>query len=180
MAEINFYLERSKENKKGQCPIIARLAFNGFKVKKSTGQRVELKFWNEERQRVRANEQSNYKIINPKITQVIDKYNSIINEGIANNIDLTLEYFDREWNSDGKTKIKNDLFKAYDQYIELHKSIRAQRTIKGHRTSYNFLKGYGETTKQKLTLEGFNLAEFEDLEITVLKIVVFQIITFQL
>lgn len=100
------------------------MTFNEFKVKKSTGFRIPEKFWNQEWQKVRATPEKDHDLINPKLDDLSAKFKSIVNDAISRNVELTKDYFLRQWEGRNKRAIRNDLFKAYDQYIEVHRSVR--------------------------------------------------------
>ena len=166
MAAINFYPILNKKNKNGLCPVAAQFTFNRYRIKKATGVKVLEKHWNNDKQRVKpslkAEPYNNYKEYNSKLDEFQQKAQDIFNYALLNNIELTDKYFNKEWeDKHHKTSQAKDYFAYYDEYIEINKPIRAQRTIMGHTTAYNFLKEFADHAKLRLTLEGFDMEVFE-------------------
>lgn len=168
MAAIKFYLLTEKQNKDGLCPVVAQLTFNGVRLKKATGVKAKPKHWNEGKQRVKPNlkteDYNEYIEYNSRLDDLQKKATGIYNFALLNNIALTKEYFEKEWNKENSsTVIAKSIFNYFDEYIKVHEAVRAKRTIMGHTTSYNFLKDFTDHYKMNLTLENFNLEVFEKL-----------------
>ena len=166
MAATNFYLLTDKKNKNGLCPVTAQFTFNRYRVKKATGVKVLEKHWNEEKQRVKPNLKAepynNYKEYNSKLDEFQQKAQDIFNYALLANLELTDKYFTKEWeDKHHKTSQAKDYFSYYDEYIEVNKPIRAQRTTMGHITAYNFLKAFSEHSGIRLTVDGFDMKVFE-------------------
>lgn len=168
MAQINFRLNTQKKNLKGEMPIIMDITFNDERVKKSTGKKALPKHWHEKQSRVKSNLKSesanDYEIINAKLDEFEHKAKEIINHALFNNIELTANYFNRQWDEDNPGYKKGKLFlDLMEKFIEVEKPVKAKRTIMGHTTALNFMKGFCEAKNLRLTLDNFDFDVFEEL-----------------
>jgi hypothetical protein len=80
MASTNFYLEKRK-NKDGvirtqQVPIYLFFSFNGKRFQHYTGERIDFKYWDEKKQRVKSNYPGAFEI-NAILDQLSEKVNRL-------------------------------------------------------------------------------------------------------
>ncbi len=168
LAQIQFLLNRQKQNKEGMFPIVMHVTFNSERVRKSTGQKTLEAHWHEKHQQVKEPRKSepynDYDLINSELDKMYSKAKSILKHATFNEIPLSKEYFESEWNSKYAKTLKEKPFVEYfEQFIEVQKPLKAKRTITGYNTSLNFMKDYMEYSGKKITLDNFDMDLFEGL-----------------
>jgi integrase len=57
--------------------------------------------------------------------------------------------------------VRNDFFKAFINFVEVHRSVKAERTTTSYYTTINFLKRFEKERHGKITFDNFNLELFE-------------------
>jgi hypothetical protein len=104
VSQVNFYLKKDKENKKGFCPVIIQLNFNNDRLFFPTGVKAKAKLWIEVRQRVKPNgvdKAFDDKVeFNAALDGLEEKAKGIFNEALIKRIRLSKEYVKSKWLQD--------------------------------------------------------------------------------
>lgn len=161
MSQVNFYLKTDKENKQGLSPVVAQLTFSGERLSFPTGVRVRAKSWNASKQRVRVSGPEVFdQDYNLALDRLEQKAKNIFNEALVKGVLLTKDYVRSKWNQEG-VRNRNDFFKAFEDFVAIHKPVKAVRTTLSYNTTINFLKAFEKVRKTKITFDGLNHEMFE-------------------
>lgn len=168
MPEINFYLKATEPDKKGLIPIIAQINADYKKFRK-TVDKIKKKHWNKNKQRVRPpgieEKYNRYVEINSFLDEYEAKTRNFFTDCIKDNIQIDEQvirsYLAGRQISKGKTPA---FFKAFDMFIESNKPDKAERTIKGYTTIYNFLMDFEKEMGIDINFQTINLVFFDQLK----------------
>jgi site-specific recombinase XerD len=128
MAKANFYLKNptSKED----TLIYLFFSYNGQRLKYSTGETINPKYWNEKNQRAKKSLTGSLEK-NGLLKRIDEEANKIYREAKTFGKHLTNEYFkeclEKELHLSGKGAI--NFFDYFDEFIELQKSFMSPKTI---------------------------------------------------
>lgn len=168
MAKINFYLKSVKKNKKGQVPIYVQITHEGEMYRKHIKMIVK-KDWSRKKQRARENKEwepyNGWKETNDLINSYVkDWENLLINareKSIKLNEDIIRAFLNREIKEGHAIP---QFFEAFEQFIEVRKIERADRTIKGYETVKNFLQEFSKEMRFKISFYNIDLVFFDKLK----------------
>ncbi len=169
MANIHFYLQSGKINKKGQQPIVMRITHQNIRPLFFIGFVVNPKYWSQSNEKVKKpkdDEQDNkYISINERISLFRQAADAAINNALRDDIQITEAYLKNNiFNVSGKQRKTNmTFFEVLDEYIESSKAVRANRTIVCYGTFKNFLLDFEKDTKYKVDLHAINFKFFDNL-----------------
>lgn len=169
MANIHFYLQSGKVNKKGQQPIIMRITHQYIRTIIFVGHVVKPKHWSQLNEKVLKQREdepdNNYIAINERLSLLKEKAEMAINDALRDEISITDAYLKNAIiNPAGKQrKTKRTFFDVLDEYIESSKAIRANRTIVCYGTFKYFLQDFEKDTKYKIDLHSINHKFFDNL-----------------
>ena len=170
MANVHFYLQSGKINKKGQQPIVMRITHLNIRPIFFIGFVVREKHWSQTNEKVKppkdGDPENNYTIINERISLFRRNAETAIGKALADGIPITEAYLKNSIiNPSGKQDTSpKSFFELLDEYISTSKAIRAQRTITGYGTFKGFLKRYETETRRKIDLHSINLKFFDSLQ----------------
>jgi hypothetical protein len=163
MAHVNFYLKKDKENKQGLCPVVVQLTFNNERLTFPSGVKIKVRVWNESRQRVKANGidrvLDNQVELNLTLDRLEQKAKGIFNEALSRGTTLTRDYVRSKW-CVGERNSK-DFFKAFEEFVAVHRSVKAVRTTLSYNSTINFLRAFEKASGAKITFDGLNQEMFE-------------------
>ena len=169
MANIHFYLQSGKINKKGQQPIVMRITHQNIRPLFFIGFVVNPKYWSQSNEKVKKpkdDEQDNkYISINERISLFRQAADAAINNALRDDIQITEAYLKNNiFNVSGKQRKTNmTFFEVLDEYIESSKAVRANRTIACYGTFKNFLQDFEKDTIYKVDLHAINFKFFDNL-----------------
>ncbi len=170
MANINFYLKKvTNTNKRGEVPIIAQINLNYKKYRKQI-EMVDPDYWNKGRQQVDAPKKGKPYNRYIEINSLIDSYykgaRDLFNDCLKNKIELD-EYVIKSF-FEGKQVIKTKAPKfldAFDEFIEMKKVERSERTPVGYNTVLNFLKDFQKDMEYPITWNSLDIGFFDKLKV---------------
>ena len=156
MATTNFYL-KSPANKENTL-IYLFFSFNGQRLKFSTGESINPKNWNFERQRVKKSVAGGNSI-NDLLNTIEAEINEIYRNGIMNKSNLTSSNIKGQLLKNLNMEVKETpktLFFYYNEFMETYFEEKKPNTIKKYRTLENRLKLFEKATKYKITFESID------------------------
>lgn len=152
MATINFYLD--KPDNKGKSHIFLVFQMSGKKFKTSTHEKVDAKYWNTKKQRVKSISEAD------DINEVLDKLEGRLNRTFRElkreeeNFDIQdIKYRFLEKPAKKKPQKKMGLFEFFEHFLEKKKASKKRTTLKEYNTIVNDLKEYEVYYKEKLTFD---------------------------
>ena len=167
MANIHFYLKSGKENKLGQKSIVMRITYGSTRTIIFLNKMIQPKFWNSNKQIVRAPNQRENENNNDNINETIKAYRNKAEDAIRNatNNNLTLtDFYFKAWFSNthsGAMKKNRDFFELFDDYLNANKAEKTVRTILGYTTIRNFLQAFQLATRFPVDIKNID-HEFMD------------------
>jgi len=169
MANINFYLKPGPQNRNGKKSIIMRITFSNQQTTLFINKMTYPKYWNNNRQNVRASGKNepdnNYQNINETIVLFRNKAEEAIRHAIKNNLTLSAKYF-KNWFQHGQPQSSfegMDFLTVFDHYLESLTADRAPQTIRGYKTVRVFLDRFEKDTGYVLDFNTINNMFFDEL-----------------
>ena len=166
MINVSFYLNNQKIDKSGQSPVYMLLTFNGQRIRKAVRNvKVSKSEWNVSRSRVKAIKSDEVKLhesFNSRLESIEETVHKINKTVLKFDIPLNKEYIlSKIENPESIELTKRNFFSIVDEYIRSIKGVKAERTVTGSRTAFNFLKGFQDSKKYALSFETIDLRFFE-------------------
>ena len=159
MATVKLVAKRKASLKNGLTPIYIQYSYNRDKrTLINTGYKIEPKFWNYNKDRVK-DDYPDSKEINDYLNEQLLKANKIIIEASKKSIDPTIKFFLIEFSKkENQTnyQLKNDLFTQIDEFIDRNKRKVVPSVILSYRQMKLYLKEYEDYSRVKLSLNSFN------------------------
>lgn len=170
MGEVNFYLKKA-EPTTGKCLIVLYKRYSGKRLVFSTGQTIQKKDWNANKQRVKNNsattdDGSQYlnDFLNGLVKECETQYKKALVHG-SPSPEMIKELLKKYVNkNDDEPKVKSDFFKLIDRFIagdiknkgrdKSANTLQNYNTVKGH------LKAFEEKERTKITFETITLDFF--------------------
>ena len=166
---IKFYLNTQLKTRHGDHPVYMYITYNGKRIRKPVSKvHTSPKYWDDEKQRIKrptkADTLDETKSFNKRLEFVKAQIKLIDQEVFDRRIQLTEKFIIERLMDESLVKVDQfDFFKAADQYLQSIKSVKAERTITGKKTVFNFLKEYQTNTGSELTFHQMNTDFFEEL-----------------
>ncbi|WP_075591018.1 tyrosine-type recombinase/integrase [Labilibacter marinus] len=165
MLEVKFYLKSVKPNKEGKQPIIAQIAFNYQKVRKSIC-KCKPSQWDKKNHRLKLPEVNHYSYDEfAKTNELLQNLKAAIrdldNKALIEKRKVTEAEIRNILNLDfekDEGKLDINFFDLFDEYLEFRKTTKAYNTYRGDRTVRNFLAKFEKATK-------FNMS-FSTIDVT--------------
>lgn len=151
MAKVNFYLKNPTA--KTETLIYLFFSYNGGRLKYSTGDNVNPKFWNSDEQRVKKSSGSGE--INNVLDTIEESIKKIYRDAITNQHSITNEYLRTKLAKSvnpGK-QVKKDFFDYFDEFVEIQKPTKTTRTIQKYNTLKNHLTEFQKEKRYSITFE---------------------------
>ncbi len=145
------------------------ISYNGKRIRKPVSNvHAALKSWDLEKERIRrppkADALDETKSFNKRLDFIDAQVKVIDQESFDRRIKLTEKYIIERLMDESLVKMDQfDFFKAAEQYLQSIKAVKAERTITGKKTVFNFLKEYQSDTGNELTFHQMNMEFFEHL-----------------
>ncbi|NOS93003.1 MAG: site-specific integrase [Cyclobacteriaceae bacterium] len=166
---ISFYLNTQLKTRHGDHPVYMYITYNGKRIRKPVNKvHANSQYWDDLKQRIKrpakADPLDETKSFNKRLEFIEAQVKLIDQEAFDRRIKLTEKYIIDRLMDESLVKIDQfDFFKAADQYLQSIKSVKAERTITGKRTVFNFLKEYQDSTGNEITFHQMNVQFFEEL-----------------
>lgn len=137
------------------------------RLKYSTGEKINPKFWNSTKQRVKETSQfPEYPEFNQRLNNIETAINNSYRRLLNNKEIITIEALKKELKKElGEEKLTskpNDLIKFIEEEIKLMELDKKDASLQVYRALLNHLKNFSELKRYKLTFDTINL-DFYDL-----------------
>jgi len=141
MAKVNFYLKES--NAKTDTLIYLFFSYEGNRLKYSTGEVVNPKNWNSERQRVKKGAKGSFEI-NNLLDNLEAEIKQVYREAVLNKVKISIDYLRLNLDKRTNPKIsdKNGFFDYFNEFIEVQRPTKSFRTIQKYNTLKNHLNDF--------------------------------------
>jgi len=166
---IKFYLNTQLKTRHGDHPVYLYITYHGKRIRRPVPQvHTSIDYWDVEKQRIKraskADVLNETKSFNKRLEFIEAQVKLIDQEAFERRIKLTEKYIIERLMDESLVKVDNfDFFKATDLYLQSIKAVKAERTITGKKTVFNFLKEYQSDTGIELTFHQMNIEFFEKL-----------------
>jgi integrase len=167
--QVKFYLNTQKTTRHGDSPVYMYITFEGKRIRKPvSGVHAKEKSWDESKERIRrpprANPFNEIESFNNRLDFIETQIKLINQSAFDKRIKLTEKYITERLMDESLIKVDQfDFFVAAEQYLQSIKSVKAERTITGKRTVFNFLKEYQINTGNELAFHKMEIEFFENL-----------------
>ncbi|TDT46916.1 site-specific recombinase XerD [Maribacter spongiicola] len=167
--QVTFHLRKDKIGKGGLAPIRMVVASNGFKIFKAVKNvKSSVSSWDKKKERLRspkANEAYNNHIEYNKIIDDLESKLKTLNRYILlNEIVPDKAYILDKLNSDSKMELTHSFIPSFNEFIELGKLTKAERTVKSYTTAKNFFENFEKSTGYSLRFESITNEFFEKFQ----------------
>lgn len=166
--QVSFHLRKDKLTKEGKCPVRMLISIEGIKVfKVISGVSVKSSHWDLKKERIkipRKTEEYNLHIEhNKKIDYYENKIKELFRYVLLNEIPVSKDFINAQIKSDfKKIEIKHDFHTSYEEFVEVHSSVRALNTLKSYRTAINFIKDFEESKGFNIRFDNLGIDFFEE------------------
>lgn len=132
------------------------------RLKYSTGEKINPKFWNSTKQRVKETSQfPEYPEFNQRLnnieTAINNSYRRLLNNKEIITIDALKKELKKELGEEKLTSKPNDLIKFIEEEIKLMELDKKDASLQVYRALLNHLKNFSELKRYKLTFDTINL-----------------------
>ncbi|MFB9862418.1 site-specific integrase [Rufibacter immobilis] len=169
MANLSFNLLKSKKDKRGECPVMMILTFDGVRIRRQLKIKTKPNHWSTVKSKVKpplkGEPENNHEVYNATLDKYRKKVQDIFNDALLNDIRLTKEYVDNQLNEKFLSLVRNrSFFEVFAEFTEMYKSSKAERTYKKHYTALNFYKEFESFNKYELRFDSINLEFYDKLQ----------------
>jgi site-specific recombinase XerD len=160
MAKASFFLK--EPTAKTETLVFLYFNFGNKRMKYSTGEKINPKFWNSENQRAKETKQfKEYPEFNTRLNDCAEKvrtaYRKILNDGES----VTLFSLRKELDSTFKKKEKQkkpELIGFIEKFIKETTGVRSANTTKAYQNALNHLKDYCKDKNCKIDFESIDMS----------------------
>lgn len=164
MLNFSFRLRTEKMNQYGYAPVLMTVFVQNERFRKNVADvRVKPKHWSKQRVKPNAkNEPYNLHLeYNIVLDDIESKLKRIYRDVLIQGGELTLaRVMDRFEGVEHQTKVP-DIFQAMKEFIQTHRSIRAEGTLKKYTASMHFVQDFNKEKNYKLSYEKVNQKFYE-------------------
>ena len=168
MANVSFYLKVKKPDKMGRRPVIMQITFDKQRIRLHIGEKVNPKFWNDNKQRVAQRKDSIEENVSDRINKQLDELESktkkLINDAKLNSIPLSEEYFMNGLYKKEPDKTVRSFFELFKEYIDSNKPNRAISTIKSYTDVMHFFQNFEKDMHYHIDISNITLYFFDSLK----------------
>lgn len=166
MNKVKFLLKEPNSN--SDTLIYLFYNYNSTRFKYSTGEKINPKYWNKEKERARTTSKfPQYIEFNQRLSNFENKfyncYRRLVNDGVT---PTTNRLRDELTDSLKGTVVKkeDDFLKWLDKEIERRKDSRKSGSVKVYRTLFNHLTAFSQRHRIKLSFDSFDLDFYDKFE----------------
>lgn len=164
MASAKYYIEKRKTASGGirteKVPIYLFFSFNGKRFQFYTGERIDSKYWDDKKQRIKPNYPGAFEI-NAILEHLSEKAYRFYRERRLAGVVPTVEDFKTEFAGTPSQSNPKSLFDFYQEYIESKKIGGNLNSIKKYQTNLTHLKEFAITRHFKVEFDSINDAFFD-------------------
>jgi site-specific recombinase XerD len=164
MASAKFYLEKRRnttgEIRIDKVPIYLFFSFNGKRFQHYTGERIDAKYWDDKKQRVKPNYPGTFEI-NAILEHLSEKaYRFYRQKRLAGNIP-TVEDFKNEFSGAAPQIQSRNIFSFYQEYIDSKKISASWNSVKKYQTNLTHLREFALARKFSVEFDSINDSFFD-------------------
>ena len=170
MLEVHFYLKSVNEDKEGRVPVIAQIADNYKKYRKTLG-KVRKKDWDKKTSRAKipsGNDKryEDYILLNKLIDRIQANVKECVYDALYEKQKLGERKIKSLLTSEEEIELMTvgSFFEVFEEFINANKGDKAQRTIMGYTTILNYLRAFEKSTGYKITWDSLNLKFLDALK----------------
>jgi len=156
---VNFYLNndlRSKYDEKSIFAYVRGLA-KGKTIVLNTGERINPKYWNNEKQQAKVNYTGSPEL-NEYLTAFKEKIKKVVRETLTENIDLEFDEIKTAiLSAFNKSDNKSNFFEVFKLFLELRKTELSEGMIKKYKVLQNHLQDFEKDTNYKISFNSIDL-----------------------
>lgn len=164
MASAKFYLEKRRttagEIRTEKVPIYLFFSFNGKRFQHYTGERIDSKYWDDKKQRVKPNYPGAFEV-NAILEQLSERAYRFYREKRLASIIPTVEEFKAEFTGTTVQAQSRNIFSYYQEYIDSKKISSSWSSIKKYQTNLTHLKEFAQARKFKVEFDSINDSFFD-------------------
>lgn len=167
--QVKFFLNTQKTTRHGDHPVYMYITYNSKRIRKSVpGVHASEKNWDDEKDKIKrpakADPFDETKSFNQRLDFIKAQVKIIQQETFDRRIKLTEKYILDRLNDESLVKVDyNNFFKTSEEYLESIKPVKANRTLTGKTTVFNFLKSFQDETSFPVSFQKMDLEFFEAL-----------------
>lgn len=162
MAKASFYLHNNIAGRSDESLIFLSFSFNGKRVRVSTGEKVNEKYWHKEQQQVRKTHKE-YDTINIRIKAVAENYNNAYRLLKSDNKPITATTLQAKIDQlTGKVADNKRLFGFIADFIEKAEGRVTAGTIKSYKTTQAVLIRFKTSRKRGFDFDDIDLNFYDD------------------
>lgn len=159
MASAKFYTEKRRNTtgviRTDKVPIYLFFSFNGKRFQHYTGERIDFKYWDEKKQRVKPNFPGAFEI-NAILEQMSEKAYRFYRERRLAGVTPTIEEFKAEFSGVSTVVQARNIFSYYQEYIDTKKISASWSSIKKYQTNLTHLKEFAQARKYKVEFDSID------------------------
>lgn len=165
MAKVSFFLK--EPTSKDETLVYLFFNFNNQRLKYSTGEKINPKFWNLNEMRARDTQKfPEAQEFNSRLDKMAGKamsiYRRFYNDDIPINLKTLRDEFDKEIRKHGIENKSKDLFSFIDKFIEEGKGVKSELTLKSYSNTLRHLKNFSDFRKKKFNFEDIDLEFYSE------------------
>ncbi len=166
--QVKFYLDTQKKTKHGDSPVYMYITYSGKRIRKPVANvHASINEWDDDKQKIKrtkADPLDETKGFNKRLEFIKAQVQVIDQEAFERRIELSEKYILERLTDESLVKADQfDFFKAVEKYLASIKSAKAERTLTGKRTVFNFLKSFQEDKSWPLAFHKMDMEFFEAL-----------------
>jgi len=160
---VNYYLNndlRSKYDEKSIFAYVRGLA-KGKTIVLNTGERINPKYWNIEKQQAKVNYTGSPEL-NEYLTAFKEKIKKVVRETLTENIDLEFDEIKTAiLSAFNKSDNKSNFFEVFKLFLELRKTELSEGMIKKYKVLQNHLQDFEKDTNYKISFNSIDLMFYD-------------------
>ncbi|MBC9795429.1 site-specific integrase [Sinomicrobium weinanense] len=168
--QVSFHIVKNKIDKKGFVPVYYTITLNGQRIRKQVkGVKCLPSHWKDKEEKIKApykSEAYNFHLeYNKKIEEIKTKFADLYRYIHLNGLSPSKEFIMEKIENDGWANVNfsHDFFTSFQEFIDINKTTKSERTIKGYVTNKNFLTAFEAFTGDKLHFESIDREFYEKL-----------------
>lgn len=160
--KVSFYLRKEKISKDGNMPIALFISGDGVVFRKNVkGVKCKLSDWDSKKERIKPckkDEEYNFHIeFNKKIDEVENEIKVLFRYLLLNNMTLSKDIIVQKLETNSSAlRIAPEFLKVFDEFIDVNKLVKADRTIISYITFKNFLIDFKNQMNYELEFNTIN------------------------
>ncbi len=167
MVNLSFYINNQKISQSGFAPVYMLITFNGQRIRKAVKQvRVKPGQWNSNKELVKkptsSEDYNGHEEFNERLENIRESVHKINRHVLKFGSKLSKEFILKRIDNPNLIEVdRKSFFQTFDEFIEVSKSYKKERTIKGIQTVKSLLETYQADKMLKHDFEEIDQEYFE-------------------